>query len=562
MHMKTRNIFMRLLMLAALFQFAACEEDSPSPSNPNPPTANDSLRKTGWQGSDDPSTIPENLNNPFDTDPSKLPASVDLSQYLPPVGDQGQFGTCVAWATAYNCKTALEAIKFNLSQSQLQSPAYQLSPRYLFTALPDNKKGADCNGSDFTPAMELMLNQGVATKAAVPYENLGNCSQSLLDPAWNADAAKHKIKYYRKLDTDVTTIKQALAAKMPVILGAKLDDSFMAWNSETVYQNATTTDQVGIHSYHAMCIVGYDNNRGPRGAFKVVNSWSKQWGAGGFIWVDYNFMVNGFSFNSNFFVAVNDDQKPDDNGNPNPPASGVDIVPWVLEDFQYTPDELGPTGRAMAFNIYNVGARNALASEGSGYAYLYYNAYDANDYGVVFYDYFANQGNYKDIFEYNDQANNVSGLIINANIPAGSSLGMELFSGDTLYRTYAMPNLNGTYYLVVFGDVTDEYQENDESNNLFYTTSQEPITFIEGVGGRRDVQNRFLNPLRSSQLLSREAGRFRSAVNATHRNAYTPEEIISFLKKELKKGRLSAKIAVAKQKASKKISGLNLRKRP
>jgi hypothetical protein len=101
-----------------------------------------------------------------------------------------------------------------------------------------------------------------------------------------------------------------------VVVGAKLDDSFMAWNSETVYQNATTTNQVGIHSYHAMCIVGYDNNRGPRGAFKVVNSWSKSWGAAGFIWVDYNFMVDGFSFNKNFFVAVNDDQKPEDNGNP------------------------------------------------------------------------------------------------------------------------------------------------------------------------------------------------------------------------------------------------------
>jgi hypothetical protein len=273
-------------------------------------------------------------------------------------------------------------------------------------------------------------------------------------------------------------------------------------------------------------------------------------------------MVNGFSFNSNFFVAVNDEQKPDDNGNPNPPVSGVDIVPWVLEDFQYTPNELGPTGRAMGFNIYNVGARNALASEGSGYAYLYYNAYDANDYGVVFYDYLANEGNYKDIFEYNDQVNNLSGLIINANIPAGSSLGKELFSSDTLYRTYAMPNLNGTYYLVVFGDVTDEYEENDESNNLFYTTSQEPITFIEGVGGRRDVHSRFLNPLKSSQLMSKEAGRFRSAVNANHRNAYTPEEIITFLKKERKKGRLSVKVAAARQMASKKISGYSLRKRP
>jgi C1A family cysteine protease len=537
--MKHTSIQTLALYFLLLISFG-CEVDTLTPSEP----ANTN-RKTGWQGSDDPTTIPENLNNPFDGDPNSLPASVDLSQYLPPVGDQGQFGTCVAWATAYNCKTALEAIKFNLSPSQLQNPAYQLSPRYLFTALPDDKKGADCNGSDFTPAMELMLSQGVATKAAVPYQNLGNCAQNLKDPAWDADAAKHKIKYYRRIDTDVTTIKQALAAKMPVVLGAKLDDSFMSWNSDAVYQSATSTDQVGIHAYHAMCIVGYDNNRGPRGAFKVVNSWSNQWGSSGFIWVDYNFMVNGFSFNNNFFVAVNDEQKPDDNGNPNPPSSGVDIIPWVLEDFRNF--SLGNTGREMYFNIYNVGNQAAPASADWGYAYLYYNAYDANDYGVIFYDRLNDtQGPYKSIFQYDDPSSGLTGLVINSNIPAGGSLGMELFEADTLSRTYFMPNnLNGMYYLVVFGDATDKFtSESDESNNLFYTTSQEPIFFENGVGDKRNgLNDRFLNPLGSKGIQSNAADGFRTAVNASHRNAYTPEEIIGFLKKEVHNGKLAAKIA-------------------
>ncbi len=543
--MKKQALFLLLFALGGMM-LSSCEDDNPAPADNSPKNT----RKTGWQGSDDPGNIPENLDNPFEGDPSSLPAVVDLSQFLPPIGDQGSFGTCVAWATAYNCKTALEAIKFNLSQSQLQNPNYQMSPRYLFTAMPDDKKGADCNGSDFTPAMELMLSQGVATKATVPYENLGNCAQSLTDPAWNADAAKHKIKYFRRLDADVVTLKQALAAKMPVVLGAKLDDSFMAWNSETVYQNATTTDQVGIHSYHAMCIVGYDNNRGPRGAFKVVNSWSSQWGAGGYIWVDYNFMVNGFSFNSNFFVAVNDEQKPDDN--PNPPSSGVDIVPWVVEDFRNT--NLGATGREMYFNIYNVGSQSALATQDWGYAYIYYNAYDANDYGVIFFDIMTSQGDYRNIVEYDDAASGLKGLLINSNIPAGSSLGMELFSTDTLSRTYNMPsNLNGSYYLVVFGDVTDKFtSENDESNNLFYTTSQDPIFFSNGVGGRKDVySDHFLNPLSSRQLLSANAAPFRTAVNAAHRNAYSPQEIIGFLKKEVRNGRLASKISLARQKAAK-----------
>jgi hypothetical protein len=30
-----------------------------------------------------------------------LPQAVDLSKYMPPVGDQGNQGSCVGWATAY-----------------------------------------------------------------------------------------------------------------------------------------------------------------------------------------------------------------------------------------------------------------------------------------------------------------------------------------------------------------------------------------------------------------------------------------------------------------------------
>lgn len=535
------------MIMLGLCVLSSCEEENPAPTDPS-----NNTRATGWKGSDDPGSIPENLDNPFEGDPSTLPATVDLSRFLPPIGDQGQFGTCVAWAAAYNCKTALEAIKFNLSPSQLQNPAYQMSARYLFTAMPDNQKGPDCNGSDFTPAMELMLSQGVATKAVVPYQDLGNCAQSLKQAAWDADAAKHKIKYYRRLDANLVTIKQALAAKMPVVLGAKLDDSFMSWNSDAVYQSATSTNQVGIHSYHAMCIVGYDNNMGSRGAFKVVNSWSDRWGANGFIWVDYNFMFNGFSFNNNFFVAVNDEQKPDDSVNPGPPASGVDIVPWVVADFRNTDGQLGQTGREMYFNIYNVGNQQAPASQDWGYAYIYYNAYDAEDYGVIFYDILtASQGPYKSIFSYDDPSG-LSGLLINSNIPASGSLGMELFDTDTLSRTYTMPtNLNGSYYLVVFGDVTDKFtSENDESNNLFYTTSQDPVFFENGIGGRRSVVNEdFRNPLSPAGLLSRQAGQFRSAVTPRHRNAYTPDEIIRFLKKEVRNGKLATKIAAAKAKS-------------
>ncbi len=527
--------------------FSSCEDVKTEPN----PTPIDSSKKTGWKGSDDPNTIPENLTNPFETNVSDLPGSVDLSQYLPPIGDQGQYGTCVAWATAYNCKTAMEAIKFELTPTQLASSGYQMSAKYLFTALADDKKGTDCNGSDFTPALDVMLNKGVATKAVVPYINMGNCASNLVESSWNEDAAKHKIKYYRRIDDNATTVKQALAGKMPVILGAKLDDSFMSWNSNTVYQNATSTAQVGIHSYHALCIVGYDNNKGPRGAFKVVNSWSDQWGANGFIWVDYNFMFNGFAFNKNFFVAVNDEQKPNTGTDPDPVTSGVEIAPWV--DADYPLPDSGDTWRSMEFDIFNIGTQTAPASQDWGYAYIYYNAYNANDYGIVFYDRLKNQGAYKSVsFGKTDEQTNAFGFTINANIPSGKTLSSELFSGNGLIRSYVMPtNLTGFYYLVLAGDITDKFVESDENNNLFYTTDQEPKLFENGMGERISMMgDNFRNVFTKSQMQTNGAKRYQTSVTPKHRNAYTPNEIIDFLKKEARNGNLARKVAIARQNGS------------
>ena len=47
--------------------------------------------------------------------PGGLPSSVDLTKKFPPIGDQGQYGTCVAWASSYNLKTALNGIEKGLS---------------------------------------------------------------------------------------------------------------------------------------------------------------------------------------------------------------------------------------------------------------------------------------------------------------------------------------------------------------------------------------------------------------------------------------------------------------
>ena len=60
-----------------------------------------------------------------------LPSAVSLKQYCPTPGDQGNYGTCVGWTTAYAARTILEARQLDLrSQAEIDKLIFLLG---LFT---------------------------------------------------------------------------------------------------------------------------------------------------------------------------------------------------------------------------------------------------------------------------------------------------------------------------------------------------------------------------------------------------------------------------------------------
>ena len=76
---------------------------------------------SGWLIDDeDMDNIPEDVVV-VDPDDENFASRVDLSSKFPPIGDQGSYGTCVAWAAGYNLKTALDAIDNGWTSSQLAS---------------------------------------------------------------------------------------------------------------------------------------------------------------------------------------------------------------------------------------------------------------------------------------------------------------------------------------------------------------------------------------------------------------------------------------------------------
>lgn len=540
--MKTFSLLVSILAFSLVLVFSGCKKDDPEPD------INDSQNATGWYGDDDMSVIPTTTNYGFGSD--NLPSSVNLIPKFPPIGNQNPYGTCVAWAVAYNAKTAVNGMASGYSTSELASPSKQFSPKDFFTALDDNAKGNDCNGTNFTTGLDLLQSRGVATLQTVPYENLGNCSQTGLDPSWTNEANKYKIKYYRRIEKSVLKIRENLANNVPIVLGAKLSDAFMSWNSDNVMSANTTYDGVGQHSYHALVIAGYDDNKGPNGAFRVINSWSTKWGDYGYIWIDYNFMVNEFCANLNggdaLFIMANEDGDTTPPDEPDPNVSGVDLIPWVFSDISL--DDFYAE-REIEFNIYNIGNQTASPSADWSYIYIYYNAYDADDYGLIFYDQF-NTTIPAGTFECPTDNN----CIINFPITSGNGFAETVWGTESLYRPYYMPDITGAYYLLLVADAEDVFQEQNEMNNLFYTTNPDPAWFINGIALKSSKKNsqpmQFENDIEFN-VNNTHKTKFNTAVNTDNMNAYTPEEIIAFVKAKKRSGELEKRLVPQRKESSK-----------
>ncbi|GAB6159008.1 hypothetical protein JCM39194_22080 [Desulfotomaculum varum] len=223
--------------------------------------------------------------------------AVDYAALMPEPGDQGQQGSCVAWAVAYAYKSYQENLE---RQWGLVGTDHLFSPAFVYNQI---NNGRD-NGATFYDALQLVSQQGCDTLQGFPYREYDYLSRPNLAQLQRAYHFRSKswwtIDYNPYGGIDPQRVKQSLQ-QGPVLAG-----TLVFWEAGwSKYYGSQEGDisladinwqlQHDLNSGHAICIVGYDDNyptKDGNGAFKFINSWGKTWGHRGYGWMSYAYLAN------------------------------------------------------------------------------------------------------------------------------------------------------------------------------------------------------------------------------------------------------------------------------
>ncbi len=265
----------RLAMVIGAALLLGCQTNTPDPNgNTGEYTTGATLDPERF------ANLPRAINPFAAGSTGQLPAAADVLKDLPPIGDQGQMGSCTAWAAGYAGATATANRAYSWGP---ETPAHQGSPGYLYTMLveADAEQGTACGtGTLISTAMDLLAQSGCSSLATVDYVDSA-CLEPLDD-----DAANFRIGSYKRVDpTDRNGVKAELAAGNILVIGAQLYDDFMDYTGGVYTGSGVLLTQGNQHAAHAMACVGYDD---AQGAYRIMNSWSTQWGESGFMWMDYD----------------------------------------------------------------------------------------------------------------------------------------------------------------------------------------------------------------------------------------------------------------------------------
>jgi len=215
----------------------------------------------------------------------QIPLVHSLKKFVPKPQNQGEFGTCVAWTSAYYARSMMLADKNSwTTQEKINEKAG--SPFFIYEQIKSYSDLQCQEGAGLIVALEALKQYGT-----VPIKRFArSCGQPIAKELL-IEAEKYRIAEYRRLflantKDKVSPVKRVIAQNKPVVIGLQcFTNSFIAAKDSIWKPTNNELKQIlGQEGGHALCVVGYDDSLR---AFEVVNSWGANWANRGFIWISY-----------------------------------------------------------------------------------------------------------------------------------------------------------------------------------------------------------------------------------------------------------------------------------
>lgn len=208
--------------------------------------------------------------------------SYSLESFLPEIGNQTSTPSCVGWATSYYAFTIVKRM-----ENGLDFPA--MSPWSPYNRYQYRKfKNEFCNnGCYIEEVLNILQVEGGESYTDYPYKHCAVDSSKVL--------YQDKISKWCRINGTKNQIRAGLLNNCPIVIGLNIMDSYTNGSS---LQDKYIDDRgiLQINQFqngnvrgggHALCIVAF-NDTLAGGAFKIANSWGKEWGNNGFCWLKYS----------------------------------------------------------------------------------------------------------------------------------------------------------------------------------------------------------------------------------------------------------------------------------